>query len=129
MIKVVQSEGSSKRLYLDFVDGWRLLDGVSLPGEEVLGEGIKDVNAEAEVAFADGDVHRDDLVLVWLVDLQRRLEDVEEVGELVVLDVLSPVRVKLLPDFVVHVVVVVREALLRKASQVTNCSFSWKIAL
>ena len=106
-----------------------LLHRVPLPSEEVLGEGVQHVHAVAEVAAADRDVHRDDLVLVWLVDLQRRLEDVEEVGELVVLDVLSPVRVKLLPDFVVHVVVVVREALLRKASQVTNCSFSWKIAL
>ena len=90
-----------------------LLYRVALPGKEVLGESVEDVNAEAEVPFADGDVHRDDLVLVWLVDLEGGLEDVEEVGELVVLDVLRPVGVELLPDLVVHVIVVVGEALLK----------------
>ena len=58
-----------------------LLDRIALPGKEVLGESVEDVNAEAEVALADGDVHRDDLVLVWLVDLEGGLQDVEEVGE------------------------------------------------
>ena len=59
----------------------RLLDGVALAREEVLGEGVEDVDAEAEVAAADGDVHADDLVLVRLVDLQRRLKHVQEVGQ------------------------------------------------
>ena len=90
-----------------------LLNRVALPSKEVLGQRVKDVDAETEVALADRDVHRDDLVLVWLVDLKGGLEHVEEVRELVVLDVLRPVGVKLLPDLVVHVIVVICEALLK----------------
>ena len=59
----------------------RLFDGIALPREEVLGERVEDVDAEAEVPAADGDVHAYDLVFVGLVDLQRGLQDVEEVGE------------------------------------------------
>ena len=90
----------------------RLFHGVALSREEVLGEGVQHVDAVAEVSLADGDVHADDFVLVGLVDLKGRLEDVQEVGEGVVLDVLCAVRIKLLPDFVVHVVVVVRKTFL-----------------
>ncbi len=84
-----------------------LLDWVSLSGEEVLGQGIQHVDAITQVASADGDVHADDFVLVRLVDLEGRFQNVEEVREGVVLDVLGAVGVELLPDLVVHVVVVV----------------------
>ncbi|GLH13421.1 Protein of unknown function [Gryllus bimaculatus] len=90
----------------------RFLDGVALPREEVLGERVQDVHAEHEVALADGDIHRHDLVLVRLVDLQGRLQHVQEVGQLVVADVLRAVGIEVLPDLVVHVVIVVRQPLL-----------------
>merc|ERR1719433_135253 len=50
-----------------------LLHWVTLPSEEVLGEGVQDVHAVAEVATADGDVHGDDFVLIRFMYLQRRL--------------------------------------------------------
>ena len=50
--------------------------------EKVLGERVQHVNTEAQVAPADGNVHGDDLELVGLVDLQRRLQHVKEVGQL-----------------------------------------------
>ena len=84
-----------------------LLHRVPLPSEEVLGERVQHVHAVAEVAAADRDVHRDDLVLVGFVDLERGLQHVQEVGQLPVLDVLRPVGVKLLPDLVEHIVVVI----------------------
>ena len=89
-----------------------LLHRVPLAREEVLGEGVQHVHAVAEVAAADGDVHRDDLVLVGLVDLERGLQHVQEVGQLPVLDVLRPVGVELLPDLVEHIVVVISQPLL-----------------
>jgi hypothetical protein len=59
----------------------RLLHRVALTREKVLGERVEYVHAVAEVAAADWNVHADDLVLVWLVNLERRLKDVEEVGQ------------------------------------------------
>ena len=90
----------------------RLFDRVALASEKVSRQGVEDVGAVHQVAAADGDVHGDDLVLVGLVDLQRRFQNVQEVGQLVVADVLGAVRIELLPDLVVHVVVVVGETFL-----------------
>ncbi len=98
-----------------------LFDGVALPGEEVLGERVQDVGAEDAVVLDlavgvgvahDGDVHVDDLELVRLGYLQRRLQHVEELAERLVRHVLRSVRVELLPDLVEEVVVLVRDALL-----------------
>ena len=94
------------------VDFHRLFNWVALAGEEVARQGVQDVDAVHQISPADGDVHRDDLVLVGLVDLQRRFQHVQEVRQLVVADVLGALRVELLPDFVVHVVVVVRQTFL-----------------
>jgi hypothetical protein len=54
----------------------RFFDGVSFTSKEVLGECVQDVDAVAEISFANRDVHADDLVLVGLVDLKRWLQDV-----------------------------------------------------
>jgi len=97
---------------VDLAQFGSLLDWTALAREKVFGERVKNVYAEHEVALADRDVHRNDFVLVGLVDLQRRLEHVQEVGQLVVADVLGAVRIEVLPDFVVHVVVVISETFL-----------------
>ena len=53
-----------------------------------------------------------DLELVWPRNLQRRLKDVEELREALVVDVLGAIGVELLPDLVEEVVVLVGDALL-----------------
>ena len=53
-----------------------LLHRVALPREEVLGQGVQNVNAVAEVAATNRDVHGDDFVLVRFMNLQRRLEHI-----------------------------------------------------
>ena len=59
---------------------WRLVDGVALSREEVLGEGVQDVGAEDHVLLDlalgvgvahDGNVHVDDLELVRSWNLQK----------------------------------------------------------
>ena len=90
----------------------RLLDRIALSREEVLGECVEDIHAKHKVALTYGNVHRYNLVLVGLVYLQRRLQHVEKVRQLVVADVLSTIGIELLPDLVVHVVIVVGQALL-----------------
>ena len=60
----------------------------------------------------DRDVHVNDLELVRPRYLQGRLQDVEELGEALVVDVLGAVGVELLPDLVEEVVVLVGDALL-----------------
>lgn len=98
---------------LDLADlGHRLDDRVALAREKVLSQRVQYVHAVDQVTLAYWYVHGHDLVLVRLVDLQRGLQDVQEVGQLIVPDVPRAVRVEVLPDLVVHVVVVVRQALL-----------------
>ena len=80
-LRVVSQKHPRSPDYSYLAELGRLLDRIALPRKEVLREGIEDIDAEAEVAAADGDVHADDLVFVGLVDLQRGLQDIEEVGE------------------------------------------------
>ena len=94
--------------YLDFIHRGRFLDWISLPGEEVLSEGVEDVGTEDHALFdlatlrvgppADGDVHVDDLELVGLGDLQWRFQHVQKLREVTVGHVLGAVRVELLPN-------------------------------
>lgn len=99
------------RLYLADL-GHGLDYRVALARKEVLGECVQYVHAVNQVTPTYRYVHGHDLVLVGLVDLKRRLQDVQEVGQLIVPDVPRAVRVEVLPDLVVHVVVVVRQTLL-----------------
>ena len=80
--------------------------------EEVLGQGVEDVDAVDAVVGADRDVERHQLVLVRCRDAQRLLERVDELAELFKVDVLSRFLVKPLPHFVVHVEVILRQSLL-----------------
>lgn len=90
----------------------RLDDRVSFAREKVFGERVQYVHAVYEIAPAYRYVHGHDLVLVRFVDLQRWLQDVQEVGQLIVPDVPRAIRVEVLPHLVVHVVVIVRQTLL-----------------
>lgn len=46
------------------------------------------------------------------MDFEWRLQDVQEVGQLIVPDVPGTVRIEVLPYLIVHVIVIVRQALL-----------------
>ena len=80
--------------------------------EEVVGERVEDVVAVHHVALADRDVERHQLVVVGRGDVQRLLQRVDEVAELRQRHVLRRLLVVPLPDLVVHVEVVLRQALL-----------------
>ena len=78
-------------MYLDFINVSRLLNGVTLPREEVLREGVQDVCAEDDVItdLAGGhfgvlnyrDIHVHNLELVRPRNLQRRFQDVQKFGQ------------------------------------------------
>jgi len=103
------------RLYLTDL-GHGLNDRVAFACEEVLRKCVQYVHTVDQVTLTYRYVHGYDLVLIWLVDLKRRLQDVQEVGQLVVPDIPGSIWVKVLPYLVVHVVVIVRQALLHVLS-------------
>ena len=80
--------------------------------EEVLSERVQDVEAVHEVTLADRDVARHEPVVVGLLDLQRLLELADELAQSLERDVLRRLLVVVLPQFVVHVEVVLSQALL-----------------
>ena len=86
--------------------------GVARRAEEVLRERVEDVDAVHDVALADGDVERHELVVVRLLDLQRQLQLADELAQALERDVLRRLLVVLLPQLVVHVEVVLRQPLL-----------------
>ncbi len=112
----------TSHFYLDFVNVWRLLNRVSFSGKEVLSQSIEDVGTENHVlpdvtrthvrVLDDGDVHVNDLELVWERNLEWRLEYVKKLGQTFERHVLRAVRIELLPDLVEEVVVFVSDALL-----------------
>ena len=111
----------SLRTYFDFLNLFGVIAGGVLPGEEVLREDVEDVRAEdavlhdhvpALVGVADDrDLHVDDFELVGFGDLEGRLQDIQELGQLLVGHVLGALLVELAPDLVEEVVVLVRDPL------------------
>ena len=79
---------------------------------------------------------RYDLVFVGVRYPQRKLQDIQVLAEIIVADVLGPLRIKLLPDLVEQVVVLVCDALLDVFVGLESCNsallylcYCWKALL